>query len=916
MLKKILILVLIIISIFPTLNVYTTNSEIFIPLDSKSWQGGGQLSFNSSSYLEWCPKEKGSLILTRNIPSNWECFNCIKFDCHSLVNTSSWIYIMIGTYGNSYLYSYITINWTGWKSFTLTFNELFSSFAKVGNPDLRKVRYIAFQTHPDAFLNVSKCSIYISNLRLSWHKDENLNDYNLKLPPSKNNDLLFNESKIQNIRNLLANKENQNLSKVFGELVKNAKNIFNDSAKVNLSVIRDAALLGRINNDSTFKELSLINLSNIDETHWDKLIKENDILVQEDFINYVIAFDLLRDEIEPNSKTYLTIQRIINYVALKEIETCKYWISYYPYGYANNHVTRAALAAGIAMLAADPTSNKRDEIFNLSLYILDRFFNFQLSYEGVLNEGTHYFTYLTEILSYFAHFLKNLTNLNVFSDFPFSDRLKNLVEWSIKIRMPNGFLPSIDDSWQSRVIYPQKFISEFFPNNSSILNWASLNVFSNSSINNEPWNIVKSLYIPLYLYTYKEKDEVSEPYFEPSQFFASDSEIVFRENWKNDSAYLLLTGKSLSSLHEHDDTGNIQIYANKCPILLTSGYGPNGWSSTNRDYYVSAKAHNVIEVDGKGPKGFYNGGVGPIDFSSVSDFRTFSKIDFANVVISHNVNFNDVSHNRFVYFIKKTDNTPFYAVILDQLNSTSEKTFSANFHPAGELMSKKEKEIIYGVKNLDNEDIKIKVVNMFDCKTTIENGFYSPYWGEEVKTKYIKYSLYGKKDATFGTVILPHNACELIDLNTSSYKSNGVTEFSIAVSGKEFNFIDYFTVDNKGNLKQLKYTGSDATISYMRKDNLNNEIMTYFVENCSYLNLNQKEIFFSPNKFKYIYFSKNSPLYKYYCEFELNYPSARTFFNFSDFNYVLLDGKKISFERFKKGIFLNLPAGKHILTFN
>jgi hypothetical protein len=205
---------------------------------------------------------------------------------------------------------------------------------------------------------------------------------------------------------------------------------------------------------------------------------------------------------------------------------------------------------------------------------------------------------------------------------------------------------------------------------------------------------------------------------------------------------------------------------------------------------------------------------------------------------------------------------------------------------------------------------------MFDCKTTIESGFYSPYWGEEVKTKYIKYSLHGKNDATFGTVILPHNADELIDLNTSSYKSNGVTEFSITVSGKEFNFTDYFTIDNKGNLKQLKYTGSNATISYMRKDNLNNEIMTYFVENCSYLNLNQKEIFFSPKKFKYIYFSKNSPLYKYYCEFELNYPSVRTFFNFSDFNYVLLDGKKIAFESFKKGIFLNLPAGKHILTFN
>lgn len=915
MLKKTLIFFLIIFSIFSTFNTYASNSEIFIPLDSKSWQGKGQLTFNGNSYLEWHPKERGSLILSRNLPSNWECFNCIKFDCNSLANTGSWIYIMIGTDGNSFLYSYITINWTGWKSFTLTFNELFSSFAKVGNPDLRKVKYLALQTHPDAFLNVSKCSICISNLRLSSHKDENLNTYNVKLPPYNDKNLFFDEAKIQNIRTLLINKENKNLSKVFGELVKNANNIFNNSEKANLSVIRDAALLGRINNDSALKKLSLINFSNINETHWDKLLQENDILVQEDFINYVLTYDLLREEIETNSKIYLTVQRILNYVALKEIEICKYWISYYPYGYANNHVTRAALAAGIAMLAIDSPNNKRDEIFNLSLNILDRFFNFQISNEGVLNEGTHYFTYLTEILSYFAHFLKNLTSLNIFSDFPFSGRLKNLIEWSIKIRMPDGFLPCIDDSWQSRVVYPQKFISEFFPNNSSILNWTSLNVFSNSSINNEPWNIEKSLYIPLYLYTYKEKDEVSEPYFEPSQFFASDSEVVFRENWKKDSAYLFLVGKSLSSLHEHDDTGNIQIYAYNSPILLTGGYGPNGWSSTNRDYYVSAKAHNVVEIDGKGPKGFYNGGVGPIDFSTVSDFRTFSKIDFANVAISHNVNFNNVSHNRFVYFIKKSNYAPFYAIILDKLNSGSERTFSANFHPAGELLSKKEREIEYGLKNLDGEDIKIKIGNMFDCKTTIENGFYSPYWGEEIKTKYIKYSLQGKS-ATFGTVILPYNADKSIELKTYSNNSNGVIEFSIAVSGKECNFTDYFTIDDGGNIKQLKYTGSNATISYMRKDNLDNKVLSYFVENCSYLNLNQKEIFFSPKKFKYLYFSKDSSLYKYYCEFELNYPSVKTFFNVSDFNNVLLDGKEITFEKAEKGIFLNLPAGKHILTFN
>lgn len=913
MFKKILIVILIIISSCFTHNTYALNIETFIPLDSKSWYGDGLLTFNNNSYLEWHPKEKGSLIITRNIPPNWENYNCIKFDCYSLANTGSWIYLTIGTYENSYLYSFIVLDWSGWKSFTLTYKDLFSSFARVGKPDLKKVKYFALQTHPDAYLMVSKCMVGIKNLRLSNQKDLDIAKYRIKLPSLKDKNLLFSETQIQNIGNFLINKEKERLSKVFDALVENANKIFDNHNEINLSVIRDAALLSRINNDATLKKLSLINLLMINETHWDKLFKKNDILVQEDFINYVLTFDLLKKEISNDYKNYSKIQRIINYVATKEIEVCKYWISYYPYGHANNHVTRAAIAAGIAALALDDLNSKREETLNLSLFILDRFFNFQISDEGVLNEGTHYFTYLIEILAYFAHFLEKSVNLNIFYDFPFSERLRNLIYWTIKIRAPNGFLPCIDDSWQSRVVYPLRFISGFFPN-SSIINWASLNVFSPSSIGTEPWNIVKSLYIPLYLCTFKEKEEISEPPFYPSLFFTSDSEVVFRENWKKDSAYLFMGGKSLSSLHEHDETGNIQIYAYNSPILLTSGYGPTGWDSPNRAYYVSAKAHNVVAIDGKGPKGFYNGGTGPIDFSSISDFKSFSKIDFTKINISHNVHFNDISHNRFVYFIKSHSNLPFYTVILDKLNSESERDFAAYFHPAGKLISREKRLIEYGLENLDNKDIKIKIGNLFDCRVDIENGFYSPYWGEEVKTNYIKYNSKGKS-ATFGTIIFPHIANEPISVQTDSYKDNGVTEFKIDVKGKEYNFTDYFSLDEGGNIKQLKYTGSNSNISYIRKDNSNDSILTYFVEDGSYLNLNQEDIFFSPKKFKYLYFSKDNTLYKYYCEFELNYSSTRTFFNISSFDYIFLDGKELNYDKKEGGVFLNLPPGKHIITF-
>lgn len=913
MFKRVLIFFLSLTLLLYAEVVYASNSDLLIPLDPNGWSGSGLIAFNTAnSSLVWQPMVRGSFILTRNIPLNWNSFNCIKFDCYSRANTNSWIYLIIGTEGNDYFYSYLTLNWTGWKSFALTFKDIFSSFAKVGNPDLGEVKYFAFQSHPDAYLEIDRCLIYLSNLKLSNDSGLKIKEYGVNLANSKESNLLFNEDTVNNIRRLSKESRSEGLKRAFEEIVKNAEKI--SGKDVNLSVIRDAALVSRINYDNYLRNSSILEFSKISETYWDNLIKENDILVQEEFINYVITYDLLRSEINNNSQLFSKMQKTLVYVAKKELDVCRYWISYYPYGQANNHVTRAALAAGIASVVMNGSNSEREQILNSSLFILERFFNFQISEEGVLNEGTHYYTYLMEVLSYFAYFLKNATGKNIFTDFSFSERLRALIEWSIKIRMPDGFLPCIDDSWQSRVVYPLRFISDLFPFG-ELLNWSSINVFSFSSIGNEPWNLIKSLYIPLYLATYKENLKVSQPLTNPSLIFPSDSEAVLRENWGKDSAYLFLAGKSLFSLHEHDDVGNIQIYAYNSPILITSGYGPSGWSSKNRNYYVSAQAHNVVEIDGIGPKGYYNGGIGPIDKSSISDFKSFSKFDFVKVNTGFNVNFKDTYWDRYVYFLKNSNKMPFYAIIIDRLNSNNERTFTTNFHPFGNLFLRVGKTTEYNFINLNGENLTTKIEPIFDCNIEVCKGFYSPYWDEEVETRYLKYKIKGK-NATFGTVIFPYlNVNKPEEFQTKGYKNGVVTEFKVSVKNKDGKFTDYFTLDESKSIKQLEYTGTNAKLSYIRKDELSGLVNTYFIEDGSYLNLNQKEMFYSDKDFNYLYFSLSESLYKYYCEFELNYSQSRIFFNVSDFDYALLDGKEIKFEKTKKGVFLSLPAGKHILTF-
>jgi hypothetical protein len=405
-----------------------------------------------------------------------------------------------------------------------------------------------------------------------------------------------------------------------------------------------------------------------------------------------------------------------------------------------------------------------------------------------------------------------------------------------------------------------------------------------------------------------------EPTSSLCHIFEDDSEVIFRDSWKKESNYIILTGKKISSLHEHDDTGNIQIEAFETPILLESGYGPLGWTSTNRMYYVTGQAHNVLLVNGMGPKSYYNGSLGPIDGSSILDYFSFASFSYAKLLISFDVQNKNLVYNRSIAFVPQIGNFPFYSLIFDSAKAKETKTFQALFHPNGSLVSSGQQKNRFKIENVPSA-ILVDILPLEPCKTKIQKGFYSQYWESEKSTQYIAFEQVGN-EASFATLVFPSLEKSNYQVLTDSNQKGASREYRLQFVSKDSIFQDYYNINPYGEIRQMRNQGTNATMAYVRKSGKAETLESFFIQNGSFLNHKQKSLFFSSGKMKFLYFSKNQQLYNYFCQYETEDKPSRTFFQVHDFEKLFLDNQEIKFEKNKEGIFVELPIGKHTLTFH
>ncbi|MCK5849187.1 MAG: heparinase II/III family protein [Caldisericia bacterium] len=905
-------------------SINASNKTVPISLGVDNWTSTGKNSRLTwvNNTLLWNPGGNNASIKAKYIPKDWQQFQEIKFTFSSNQNSNNWISVVVIDNLNRYKFSYFTVDSISKKTVNFQIHSLFSAFGGDQEFNWNNIHSFALCSHPNANQNIESLVIEINKISLlcetSKEKDPFL--FSISKPVSQKDSIFFTEQ----IRNDIFNRTSQDkridllLSYCFEDATTIEENI-------STKQIRNMSLKSQYQKNfgtGSVKEA----LFKITPKYWTKIFKQSDIFLQEHAINYLLSVDLLRDEISKTPALQMQTQSNIKKICEIELETCKYWTIHYPFGKGNNHVTRAASILGLSSLFLDDYSLQK-EMLSFSLYILDEYISFQISEDGVLNEGTHYYTYFMEIFTYFAYAVQTTLGLNLFKDFPFSQKLCAMVHWSISIQKPSGYLPSIDDSWQTNVSFPYSFIIPFFPEEAETLLWCSTNFANQSPIENESWNIAKSLYIPLSLLSNisfcntipKEPKRNSLSFFE-------DSEIVFRNNRNVNGSYLMFCGKKMFSLHEQNDAGHIQIsYGNK-PLLLESGYGPTGWSSKHRRYYVSSQAHNTCTVDGKGPVSWYNGGVGPIDKSNICEFFTSDFFSYGCMDIDLSISNPDVKYKRTIFYLPEIKNKekenlfPFYSFVLDSFHSINEHKYSSCYHPSGNLHQVNSSGIHYSDEDKENF-IHLKTTQ--ETKLKNSKGFLSNYWDQEVETTYFEFKKTETSTIIESLIFMDSDKNGYIDLIKS--ETNAGSEYQIKpVEGKNPYFSswvrDIFLINETRTMLRSKNVYSNSKYCFLREQT--NEAMHYYINDGSYLNINNSPIFYSNKRIESLYFYPKNPLKNgiknQECIFSVDKLGTRfSFFtnDASSITAIFIDNEEISFSLKEARVTVSLPIGNHVLTF-
>ncbi|HXK51237.1 MAG TPA: heparinase II/III family protein [Caldisericia bacterium] len=901
---------------------YSQQQEVPIPLSPHDWQGFGKnsrLIWQQESLL-WKPGQKNASMITKSVPRDWSSFHSLSMKLSANQATENWITLLVRDESNHMRFTYFEVDKkeTSIKSFPI--HDLFSAFGGDSVFHWNKVESLAICTHPSADQNISSLEIQFYSISLHAEKTPLIDPFLFQLtePIRSENGVLFQKNDLP----LLQDKVKQDPR--FTEIL--------SYASPNLSKTGTTEHLRNLVMDQFFfhnGDLSqiLTQFQEIQPSYWDAIQSQNDIFLQEHAIHYLISIELLRTmDALPASIEPLVQSNILRICEIEQ-ETCLYWIQHYPYGKGNNHVTRAASMLGLSSLYLNNPTNQ-NQFLQFSLQVLDYYFRFQISEDGVLNEGTHYYTYLLEIFTYFAYGVKNTLGLNLFQDFPFSSRLKSMVDWALRIQKPDGYLPSIDDSWQTRVVFPFRFLIPFFPEQQKEFLGASVCYKNQKPFDNEPWNIRKSLYIPFSLLSAIPSTQILPALPQPqSAVFLDDSQIVFRYKHLSEEMYLLCAGKQRFSLHEQNDAGHIFLSKGDLPLLLESGYGPEGWSSKNRSYYVSHEAHNVFTVDGSGPESWYNGGVGPIDKSTIEKYYWSKWFSFAQLNLPMNIRHPDTMANRMIFFIPplqtSTENslfiTPGYTLVIDSFHSDSQHTYRSLYHPNG-LLHHQDKFGIH-VKLPTESDQYLHITTNGEPSIHQETGWFSSYWESEIQIPYYAFMKKERSACIEALISVTEQANSPIVLKRNP-SHRGIEYSVLPVDSENSTWVeDLFLLNNPPSMAKGENISSNGTFSFSRMQKESSFPVCYFVSDASYLNIYNQPLFYSPSKIDSIlHYSSQSDDNNTTLHYSLHTEQENCTIHFYvpdsiSIKKAILDGKEIDFQKKNNKVTISVTSGKHFLTF-
>ncbi|WP_409299340.1 alginate lyase family protein [Peribacillus sp. SCS-26] len=156
-----------------------------------------------------------------------------------------------------------------------------------------------------------------------------------------------------------------------------------------------------------------------------------------------------------------------------------------------------------------------------------------------------------------------------------------------------------------------------------------------------------------------------------NKIFPDGGYAVFRNNWKFTSrtVQLVFLASFHSRIHKHHDDLSFTLFAHGIPLLIDAGKYNYNYSSKERQYVVSSRAHNSVIVDGSNT----DISRGNIEKSGITDYFISEEVSF---VCGVHFLYPGVIHERCIVFLSKMNQV----FIFDNLRGKKEHTFEQIFN--------------------------------------------------------------------------------------------------------------------------------------------------------------------------------------------------------------------------------------------
>jgi hypothetical protein len=237
------------------------------------------------------------------------------------------------------------------------------------------------------------------------------------------------------------------------------------------------------------------------------------------------------------------------------------------------------------------------------------------------------------------------------------------IDWSIKLRFPDGDRPPIEDG--------NLIASSVTSVLSGLLKRSD---YAWDTINNahDPYSVFDEVYFLVYF-----DDGVSprEPDWSPTQFLPDAGNAVFRSGWDSNAVWFMMNcehGPVHMTVHDHIDNTAFQLFAYGEYLLIDTGY----YKPNPLDNSVTAHAenHSIVLIDGRGPpdKGLLTN-FGDTDCYLENTLDTES-IDYAEA----RTNYENTDVLRSSLFVRNR-----YVIVSDYLSSSIQHEYRFRIHGHG-----------------------------------------------------------------------------------------------------------------------------------------------------------------------------------------------------------------------------------------